>query len=299
MSYIDQADHSHVGSFLDIALYHPLTTITGDEFHADKTNLVIGGGSGEHPGMVVKNLDYCVMTYLELIAQACKIDSEKSDFFQNWDDSLSEEQWQTYNSHKALDYDWDMKTLGAFISRVDSHFAQRIEYFHNKDLDISDRVEEKICIMMGEFVYFSAQHLLSDNLQAHLKTQPENLHVMPCFDAVNVPPQGYPVSGRKLVTENGQQKVQWGLRFDEESKEHNQEDKLAQVRRLLVETITENLPINAGLLSIDEKGNLKSESKDAWRYEGVKWETLPLTTLMDFVENLQFRMKYQNTKTKP
>jgi hypothetical protein len=299
MSYIDQVDNSYVGTFLDIPVYHPMAKITGDEFNADVSNLVIGGGSGEHPGMVVKNLDYCVMAYLELAAQAQNINTEEDAFFQTWDESLSNEQWENYNSDKALDYSWDMKTLSRFVTRVEEKFSETLSYFTRKDIELSDRVEEKVCIMMGEFIYFSARHLLSPALVEHLKTQPEDFQPGAYFNAINVPPQGYPVYGRQLVTENGQTKVKWGMRFDEENKEKNKEDNLVSVRRLLVETIHENLPLNAGLLSIDEKGNLKSEGKDAWRYEGVKWEALPLSTLVDFVENLQFKMKCQNNKTKP
>ena len=56
MSYIDTFDHELVGFFAGLPLYHPLETVTGsdgDEFGCTPRQLVLGGGSGEHPAVVL------------------------------------------------------------------------------------------------------------------------------------------------------------------------------------------------------------------------------------------------------
>lgn len=56
MSYIDGFDHEIIGTLGYLPIYHPLEAIEGDggwgayDFNASPQNLVLGGGSGEHPG---------------------------------------------------------------------------------------------------------------------------------------------------------------------------------------------------------------------------------------------------------
>lgn len=68
MSYIDTIPHEQLGSLAGYPLYHPLATrisARGDyEFGCSPANIVLGGGSGEHPGMVVHHLPHLAMHYL-------------------------------------------------------------------------------------------------------------------------------------------------------------------------------------------------------------------------------------------
>lgn len=52
MSTIDTGKHDVVGRLNGIPLYHPLERYDAD-FAADERHLVLGGGSGEHPAVVV------------------------------------------------------------------------------------------------------------------------------------------------------------------------------------------------------------------------------------------------------
>lgn len=59
MSYIDTFDNEFVGYFGGIAVYRPLEVVPAhpddpQDFGCGPENLVIGGGRGEHPGIVVK-----------------------------------------------------------------------------------------------------------------------------------------------------------------------------------------------------------------------------------------------------
>lgn len=63
MSHIDSFKHEIVGNFGRIPVYHPLEEIEGD-FICGPGNLLIGGGSGEHPAIVVRNPTAAVAEFL-------------------------------------------------------------------------------------------------------------------------------------------------------------------------------------------------------------------------------------------
>ena len=64
MSHIDSFKHEIIGQFGSIPVYHPLEEINGD-FKALPEHLVLGGGSGEHPAMVVKGPEQAVALFLK------------------------------------------------------------------------------------------------------------------------------------------------------------------------------------------------------------------------------------------
>lgn len=71
MSFIDCFGHEYVASFAGYPVYHPLEKID-DEFEAGPDTLLLGGGSGEHPALIVRNLEYVAAFYLdELLEAAC------------------------------------------------------------------------------------------------------------------------------------------------------------------------------------------------------------------------------------
>ncbi|MFT8258506.1 MAG: hypothetical protein ACMZI2_04110 [Candidatus Symbiodolus clandestinus] len=71
MSYIDCFKHELLGYFNGLPINHPLEKIIGDgwgqyDFSATPENLILGGGSGEHPALVLHNLPALVAQYLLL-----------------------------------------------------------------------------------------------------------------------------------------------------------------------------------------------------------------------------------------
>ena len=69
MSYIDTFDNEFVGYFGGIPVYHPLEVVPASpddpaQFACGPDNLVIGGGSGEWPGLVVKDAGETVACFV-------------------------------------------------------------------------------------------------------------------------------------------------------------------------------------------------------------------------------------------
>jgi hypothetical protein len=68
MSYIDTFDYELVGFFAGLPLYHPLEAVAGaggDEFGCTPRQLVLGGGGGEHPAVVLRQPPAAVMAFLQ------------------------------------------------------------------------------------------------------------------------------------------------------------------------------------------------------------------------------------------
>lgn len=234
MSYIDTVNHSYVGTFAKLPVYHVLETIDEDgvdEFTATPRNLVIGGGSGEHPGLVIKNLEVCVWKYLNFLADAHCKESSDIEFFSQWEESATnnEEYEYTYYSVSNLKYkSWSMDTIASFVKSVDKIFEESIKYYKDKSLIEDYSVEDKINIMFGEFIYFTAKecpnsaNLLSSHFRDYIANAQEELNkadidIHLAFEKIIVPPKGYPVSGRYLVSDDEHgYKVVCGLRFDQE-----------------------------------------------------------------------------------
>ena len=83
--------------------------------------------------------------------------------------------------------------------------------FKNKDKVDGVNAEEKLHIMLGEFIYFSGNHLISDRLNKHIKKYVKKLEVdyiqiYPLFFTVKVAPKGYSTSSAKYLrnSENGE-----------------------------------------------------------------------------------------------
>lgn len=215
MSTIDTFDHSYVGFFNHVPLYHPLEKGDMDYFEVNSQNLVIGGGSGEHPSMMVENLNACLGCFLESFLDF-ESSKDKKDEFLTFLDSL-DGSIGLYNVMDNLQMGgWDMATIGHFHVTLDEHFKKinAIPKTHDSSRYSSD--EEKIQIMLGEFLYFSGRSLLSESVNTLLNEQEELLQgvVFPIFCAIERNPKGYPISGGYF--DKSESKRVYGLSFLDE-----------------------------------------------------------------------------------
>lgn len=232
MSYIDTVNHSVVGTFAGISVYHTIQDLDGEssgEFSATPKNLIIGGGSGEHPGMVIQDLDFCVWQFLIGLTELQGKEIDNYEFFTKFENGIPNYTMSEHHMYSNLEYSgWGMKEISRFTERVNKEFDESIEYFTHKDKLSNISTEHKINLMIGEFVFFSAKKLISEPLLEYIeenkqifegkKGQDPEIYLDAPFEAIKVKPKGYPgIYGRCYVLDkDGEITIKNGIRFDEE-----------------------------------------------------------------------------------
>jgi hypothetical protein len=164
-------------------------------------------------------------------------DDVNEDIFENVNYKKWKKEYESkgYSIHPLwnLEYDsgWMMKMITDLQQNIDKEFKKSVKKFHFNKNQKEERLshifsefypEQKLHAMLGEFVFFSARHLLNEDFQNFLKDI--NLEgfgrAQIPFNAIKVAPKGYPVSGHYVfkTTENPQEmKSVWGLRFEDEA----------------------------------------------------------------------------------
>jgi len=197
MSYIDSYDHEYIGSLGYLPIYRSLQKIDGDkwggyDFSADPSSLILGGGSGEHPTLIVHKLQ-CV-TAKFLYSQITKEEEESI-------------------SKKDLDYivdlcydDGILEFCGWSIDRYASLKEMSESSYFYTTLRDNEKVEDWICKSIGELVYYSLQKLNPHHKKLVKIFKP--FDIFATMRNIACSPPGYPpCGGRKFV--NG--KPKWGL----------------------------------------------------------------------------------------
>jgi len=163
MSYIDTIEHELVGYFNGLPIYHPLETINTEkwgayDFSCSPQNLVIGGGAGEHPALVIHNLENLVIGFLLLGFEKiitmkeegkyhCGFDIPSEELIESLDEMLYE------NDSECLEFcNWSMKNIKDFVDLAKSPL-------HSTPLSDEKDSEEWIKNSIGEFIYYSLPEL--------------------------------------------------------------------------------------------------------------------------------------------
>ncbi|MCM8570998.1 hypothetical protein NE848_16490 [Gramella jeungdoensis] len=145
MSHIDSFDHELVGILGGLPVYHPLEKIEGD-FICDKNQLVLGGGSGEHPAVVIENPTGIVAYFLNEILN--EIEELKS-----WKEII--EPYLIYDLDELLTfYDWDIETYSSFYKRSKAKSLLNPSNGNN--------IEEWLILGFGEFIFYSMPELAKE-----------------------------------------------------------------------------------------------------------------------------------------
>ncbi|RAU20299.1 hypothetical protein CU669_19220 [Paramagnetospirillum kuznetsovii] len=143
MSHIDSFKHAIVGEFIGLPVYLALEDIDGD-FRCPVHSLIIGGGSGEHPAIVVSDPCAAVARFLdeelsglsltrktrEAWQASCSLHRQNDDTailtFSHWteeshrefrircESSTQSNSFSTYSGEKSL-YQWLILGIGEFI----------------------------------------------------------------------------------------------------------------------------------------------------------------------------------------
>ncbi len=159
MSYIDTIKHELVGYINGLPIYHPVEAVKyggwGDyNFSCNPENLVIGGGAGEHPALVIHNLGSLAASYILLCIE------RHSEYFA---DTFTAPPEETIN--RLSDIAFDSGEHLEFCHWSMTHFRDFVELakspLHATPLLEKQTPEGWIKKSIGEFVYFSLPELNS------------------------------------------------------------------------------------------------------------------------------------------
>lgn len=174
MSHIDSFKHELVGYLGTIPVYHPLEDIDGD-FVCTPDQLLIGGGSGEHPALVIESLVHTVAYFLKEEIQHIKK-------LKHWAEIIapylnrSPDQLLTY-------YEWTEETHKEFaeMSKSDTLLCQRMHF----------EIDDWVILGIGEFVFFSLPQFANE-IMSQLDNPYEEFHHIRYNNIMVVPPN-FPV----------------------------------------------------------------------------------------------------------
>ncbi len=190
MSHIDSIKHELVGHLNGLPIYHPLedsprATWGDPDFSCGKSNLVLGGGSGEHPGLVIHNLPALVCKYL--LYEIAECEALFSDRYKAPAEEAQDQLLEIAHAGiPALEFcGWTMQDHKKFIESAMSNV-------NRSPLKQDGGAEAWIEHSIGEFVYFSLAALnpRHDEIQKLIKRY---FHwEVGCFMCnVTCPPPGY------------------------------------------------------------------------------------------------------------
>lgn len=159
MSYIDTFDHEFVGFFMGLPLYHPTETVRAsqhaDEFGCSAGQLVLGGGPGEYPALVVTDPGGAVLHFLHFWLELSPEGRPASDVPST---ALPE----APAVERCLCFaGWHVRDYANFAERCQS---PAIPTPYNPEQH--GLVEEWILGSLGEFIYFAMPELASETLRS-------------------------------------------------------------------------------------------------------------------------------------
>lgn len=179
-----------------------------DEFGCTPEHLVLGGGSGEHVAVVLKDPAYAVATFIIQWTIWCEDNDPKrysahKEVFDRWDSVLSRDPWLPKPWIEVFNFaGWGADDYAEFVEHCASPaFRTPLARVPRK----RGGLEEWLAASLGEFVFFSMPEL-GERVTSLLDSPRE--YVKPSiYRNVVLPPPGYPdYYGR---SSNGE-KVTWG-----------------------------------------------------------------------------------------
>ena len=203
MSYIDQFDHEHIGFMAGLPIYRPLETYIPEDtldgqFSCSPNTLVLGGGYLEHPGLVIRDLNYAVATFLSDWINYCE--DTKSAIYPD----VKTDKWIriTYDymfgkdKFKVLDpTHWSMRDYSEFYidcksGGMQSPFIETESYNEFENWLISN---------FGELVTFSYPELITDKKLKLIAEKTDRY----LYGNIHILPAGYPTDHLGRLTKNG------------------------------------------------------------------------------------------------
>ncbi len=168
MSHIDSHEHELVGYFARLPVYHVLDTETeydpdsdDPDFFIGYRQLVIGGGSGEHPGLIMVNPDLAVKAYvLAVNDEETRPSERKFTINSELEDAFREELRDTDELDMLVFAGWGTETHVNFYNKCKS---EAMQYPYNED-DYMVSFVDWLMHGFGEFIYFAMPDLAPDTI---------------------------------------------------------------------------------------------------------------------------------------
>jgi hypothetical protein len=211
MSYVDTFDNEFVGYFGGVPVYHPLEVLPplpDDDpldFACGPENLLIGGGSGEHPGIVVKETGETVVCFVRAWLDETPFLSPDErqalrPTVEAWADAAGRRQPRSDWGHVFEFAGWAVTDYVKFSTRCASRA------FHRPfDPDKDASLEQWLAASVGEFILFAMPELAEDAVQ---RLGDLRRHVSgDIYRNILLLPPGYPCWGRREVDSQ----VTWGI----------------------------------------------------------------------------------------
>ena len=174
MSDIDLIKHYRLGQFLEIPIYQCLED--GSRLGCDdqppqpslvceKGYLCIGGGSGEHPAIVIKSVEYCVSRFLMYehdvdtkdIKSAASKDIDDVVIFASWTKkeikAFKKEIRKLTFANKGEEFSYMILKIGEFIFHYIPHYNSQILKWKelNQNIDLSHADLHGISLPLDEY----------------------------------------------------------------------------------------------------------------------------------------------------
>lgn len=194
MSQIDTFDHEFVGYFVGLPVYHPTEVEEGGDFDCGPDTLVVGGGMGEHPALVVSHLEFLVAQFLlAALPDEDETPDAPSPYPGAWDQALIEALGRIDDIDEVLTFHgWRLDHSAAFYEGCKSP-ANQWPFDEEAEEQSHLNVMDWICISLGEFVFYAMPSFAAGLLDQLPGVRQVIADTKTAFQNVLVVPPGYPV----------------------------------------------------------------------------------------------------------
>jgi hypothetical protein len=162
MSYIDTIPHQTVGMLASYPVYWPKALVRAargaSDFGCSPQNLVLGGGSGEHPGLVIHQFDFLVSHYLLFRMEQHGNPAHPSVYSRAEDFFLSHLSLRMGDSFEFCG--WGVEQTARFLEHCSS---SRVARPYAEAIDSS--FEHWLAYSLGEFAWFHQPNLMTGSFE--------------------------------------------------------------------------------------------------------------------------------------
>lgn len=203
MSYIDIIQHEFVGYFAGYPIYHPLENkleadVPDGEFTCTIDDFILGGGGGEHPGLIFKNSNYIVLTYIDVwLRNEFKINEKFTEkMYDHFSDIMNSSDYGGSELDSLYFCNWGVEKYHEFYVACSSN-AVISPYVKGK---LTSTIEEWLIACVGELIFFSFPDMAL-KIRTDMKEIFEYINYS-IFHNILILPPGYVSSAGYLIKDN-------------------------------------------------------------------------------------------------